>query len=136
MNWKKITQISALKDLTAIGTANVVGSGISGIFWFYLAALIGTDGYGELSYLLAIVGIISAVASIGSGYTTIVYTAKNINILPATFTITIIGSVYSKIRITSTMNKLLLFSDWVIASENKNWIRPMPVDHNTIAIRC
>ena len=51
-------------------------------------------------------------------------------------TITIIGSVYSKIRITSTMNKLLLFSDWVIASENKNWIRPMPVDHNTIAMRC
>ena len=41
MNWKKVTQISALKDLTAIGTANVVGSGISGIFWFYLAALIG-----------------------------------------------------------------------------------------------
>lgn len=104
MNWKKITQISALKDLTAIGTANVVGSGISGIFWFYLAALIGTDGYGELSYLLAIVGIISAVASIGSGYTTIVYTAKNINILPATFTITIIGSATAAFAIYLALN--------------------------------
>ena len=92
MNWKEFTQKSALKDLTSIGAANIIGSGISGIFWFYLAALIGTDGYGELSYLLAIVGIISAVASFGSGYTTIVYTAKNINILPATFTITVIGS--------------------------------------------
>jgi len=92
MIWDKIRNFSGKKDLASIGFANIVSSGISGIFWFYLAALIGTENYGELSYLLAIVGIVSTVASIGSGYTTIVYTAKNINILPATFTITFIGS--------------------------------------------
>ncbi len=92
MVWDKIKKFSGKKDLASIGIANVVSSGISGLFWFYLAALIGTENYGELSYLLAIVGIVSTVASIGSGYTTIVYTAKNINILPATFTISFIGS--------------------------------------------
>ena len=92
MIWDKIRNFSGKKDLASIGVANIVSSGISGLFWFYLAALIGTENYGELSYLLAIVGIITTVASIGSGYTTIVYTAKNINILPATFIITLIGS--------------------------------------------
>ena len=114
MNWKKIGQISALKDLTAIGTANVVGSGISGLFWFYLAALLGTDGYGELSYLLAIVGIVSAVASFGSGYTTIVYTAKNVNILPATFIITIIGSATAAFALYLALNNPSL-SAYVLA---------------------
>jgi O-antigen/teichoic acid export membrane protein len=90
--WNKIKNFKELKDLSFLGIGNIAGSGISGIFWFYLAALIGTEGYGELSYLLAIAGIASTVASIGSGYTTIVYTAKKINILPATFIITIIGS--------------------------------------------
>ena len=90
--WNKIKNFKGLKDLSSLGIGNITSSGISGVFWFYLAALIGTEGYGELSYLLAIAGIASTVASIGSGYTTIVYTAKKINILPATFIVTIIGS--------------------------------------------
>ena len=90
--WNKIKNNRALKDLTSLGIGNIASTGISAVFWFYLAALIGTEGYGELSYLLAIAGIAATVASIGSGYTTIVYTAKKINILPATFDVTIIGS--------------------------------------------
>ena len=90
--WNKIKNFKDLKDLSSLGIGNITSSGISGIFWFYLAALIGTESYGELSYLLAIAGIASTIAAVGSGYTTIVYTAKKINILPATFIITIIGS--------------------------------------------
>ena len=90
--WNKIKNFKELKDLSSLGIGNITSSGISGVFWFYLAALIGTEGYGELSYLLASAGIASTFASIGSGYTTIVYTAKKVNILPATFIVTIIGS--------------------------------------------
>ena len=97
--WNKIKNFKGLKDLSSLGIGNITSSGISGVFWFYLAALIGTEGYGELSYLLAIAGIVSTVASIGSGYTTIVYTAKKINILPATFIITIIGSATAALAI-------------------------------------
>jgi len=92
MIWDKIKNFSGKKDLTSIGVANIVSTGISGLFWFYLAALMGSENYGELSYLLAIAGIAATIASVGSGYTTIVYTAKNVNILPATFIITIVGS--------------------------------------------
>ena len=90
--WDKITNFSGLRDLTSIGIANVVGSAISGFFWLYLASLIGAENYGELSYLFAVIGIVAVFSSIGSGYTTIVYTAKKINILPATFFVTIISS--------------------------------------------
>lgn len=90
--WNKIQNYKGLKDLTSLGIANIVSTGISGLFWFYLAALMGSENFGELSYLLAIAGIAATIASVGSGYTTIVYTAKNVNILPATFIITIVGS--------------------------------------------
>jgi O-antigen/teichoic acid export membrane protein len=92
INWNKIKNYKGLKDLTSLGIANIVSTGISGLFWFYLAALMGSENFGELSYLLAIAGIAATIASVGSGYTTIVYTAKNVNILPATFIITIVGS--------------------------------------------
>ena len=52
--WNKIKNFKGLKDLSSLGIGNITSSGISGVFWFYLAALIGTEGYGELSYLLAI----------------------------------------------------------------------------------
>jgi O-antigen/teichoic acid export membrane protein len=102
--WNKIKKNRALKDLTSLGIGNIASTGISAVFWFYLAALIGTEGYGELSYLLAIAGIASTVASIGSGYTTIVYTAKKINILPATFVVTIIGSATAAFAIYLALN--------------------------------
>jgi len=56
-SFEKIKIISGKKDLSALGAANIIGSVISALFWFYLAALVGTENYGELSYLLAIVGI-------------------------------------------------------------------------------
>ena len=102
--WNKIKKNRALKDLTSLGIGNIASTGISAVFWFYLAALIGTEGYGELSYLLAIAGIAATVASIGSGYTTIVYTAKKINILPATFVVTIIGSATAAFAIYLALN--------------------------------
>ena len=45
------------KGLTIIGIVSIVSAGISGIFWLYLASLVGTEHYGEISYYLAIAGI-------------------------------------------------------------------------------
>ncbi len=41
--------ITKFKDLTTLGFANILSSAISGIFWFYLASLLGTSHYGEVS---------------------------------------------------------------------------------------
>ena len=83
MVFDKIKNFSGLKDLTSLGIANIVSTAISAIFWFYLAALLGEENYGEISYFIAIAVIAGVFSSIGSGYTTTVYTAKNVNIMPA-----------------------------------------------------
>ena len=77
--------ITRFRDLTTIGFGNLISSAISGIFWFYIAALLGTEHYGEVSYFIAISGIASTVAFLGAGNTIIVYTAKGEKIQPTIF---------------------------------------------------
>ena len=84
--------LSKFKDLTTLGSANLLSTAISGIFWFYLASLLGTTHYGEVSYFIAIAGIASTIAFLGSGTTTIVFTAKGEKILSTMFSITVISS--------------------------------------------
>jgi O-antigen/teichoic acid export membrane protein len=80
------------KDLTTLGTANLLSTAISGIFWFYIASLLGTTHYGEVSYFIAIAGIASTVSFLGAGTTTIVFTAKGEKILSTIFSITVIST--------------------------------------------
>ncbi len=93
MVFNKIKNFSGLKDLTSLGISNIMSAGISAIFWFYLAGLLGEENYGELSYLIAIAVIAGVFSSIGSGYTTTVYSAKNVNIMPALSLLSITISV-------------------------------------------
>jgi O-antigen/teichoic acid export membrane protein len=93
MVFNKIKNFSGLKDLTSLGISNIMSAGISAIFWFYLAGLLGEENYGELSYLIAIAVIAGVFSSIGSGYTTTVYSAKNLNIMPALSLLSITISV-------------------------------------------
>ena len=52
MVFDKIKKNPGIHDLTFLGSANIIGNGITAIFWFYLAALLGPEGYGEISYFL------------------------------------------------------------------------------------
>jgi len=69
-----------IKDISAIGSADLIGAAISAGFWFYLATLIDVDVYGEITYLLSIAQIASAISLLGAANTLIVYSAKNIKI--------------------------------------------------------
>lgn len=89
--------LSKFKDLTTLGTANLLSTAISGIFWFYIASLLGTTHYGEVSYFIAIAGIASTVSFLGAGTTTIVFTAKGEKILSTIFSITIISTIIASI---------------------------------------
>ena len=51
--------ITRFKDLSTIGFANLTSNAISGVFWFYLASLLGTAHYGEVSYFISIASIAS-----------------------------------------------------------------------------
>ncbi len=96
--WNKIKSIvTRFKDLTTLGFANILSSAISGIFWVYLASLLGTVHYGEVSYFIAIAGIASTISFLGAGNTIIVYTAKGEKIQSTIFFITIISGLIASI---------------------------------------
>jgi len=89
--------VTRFKDLTTLGFANILSSAISGIFWFYLASLLGTSNYGEVSYFIAIASIASTVSFLGASTTVTVYTAKGEKILSSIFSVTIITTLISSI---------------------------------------
>ena len=82
-----------IKELTTIGFGDIIGSGISAIFWFYLATLIIPEKYGELNYFISIASIASYVALIGTQNTITVYVAKKIPIESTFNFISLIGGI-------------------------------------------
>lgn len=98
--WGKIKGIlTKSQDLTAVGTGNIVSSAISGIFWFYLASLLGTEKYGEVSYFIAIAAVASTISFLGAGNAIIVYTAKGEKIQAPMFFISIISGIITSVAI-------------------------------------
>jgi len=92
MKWDKITNFSGLKDITTLSGANIIATAIGGIFWLYIASLVGEEGYGEISYYLSIATIGSIFAMLGASNTLVVYAAKGEKILPVISFITLILS--------------------------------------------
>ena len=96
-NFKK--KIIGQKDLASIGFANIVGSGISAIFWLYLASVIEPTEYGEIHYFIAIAAFAQIISLVGSSNVLTVYTAKKIKIQATLFFISLLVGVVSTIVI-------------------------------------
>ena len=101
---------SKLKDLSSLGLGIGITNALGGIFWFYMAALLGTEKYGEVSYLISIGVIASMISLIGSGNTIIVYAAKGVKIQPPIFLMVILSSL-----ITSTILFFIFVNDFTIS---------------------
>ena len=69
-----------IRDISAIGGADIFGTAMSAVFWFYLASQIDPSSYGEIFWFLGIAGIFSGVALFGTANTLTVYTAKKTQI--------------------------------------------------------
>ncbi len=65
-----------IKDLAAVGSGNVISKVIAGVFWIYIASLVGVVGYGNLSYFVAIAEIGMGVALLGVANTNVIFTSK------------------------------------------------------------
>ena len=91
--WNKFKDInSKFRDLSFYSVGTLVTNGIGGIFWLYMASLLGTEGYGEISYLISI-GIMAGTISLaGMSNLLIIYGAKNIKIQSTVFLIGLISS--------------------------------------------
>jgi len=87
--------ISVVRDLGFVGTSSIVGSAITGVFWFYLATVLGPEEFGEIQYYLAIAGIAYFVSLISTDNTITVTTAKKIKIHSTLFLISLISGVIS-----------------------------------------
>ena len=94
------------KDLTSIGVAGIVTTIIGGIFWFFMASILGAEKYGEVSYLISIGIIASTFALAGNVNTLIVYRAKGEKIQTAIFFVSIISSVVVSLVLFLIVNNI------------------------------
>jgi len=98
------------KNLTALGSSYILSNAISAVFWLFLASILEVEEYGELGYLLAIVGTVGAFGLIGSNNTLTVYVAKGVKIQATIFFTTLIaGAVLSIGLLVFTQNILISF---------------------------
>jgi O-antigen/teichoic acid export membrane protein len=89
--------ISSLKDLATVGIVDIAGSGIGAIFWFYVASVLSAGQYGQISYFIAIGGMASSIALLGTENTLTVYTAKNVKLQSTVYLLGIISAFISSV---------------------------------------
>ncbi len=105
-NFKQI--ITNLRGLFSIGISDMVGGGISSLFWLYMASILEVESYGEISYLLAIGNVATTIALIGSKNTMMVYVPKKIKLQSSLFIIVIVLGVITAISSSMIFSNLEL----------------------------
>jgi len=91
--------LNLFKSIGFIGSADIIGTGLTAIFWFFLASQIESTQYGQIHYLLSIASIAYLISLIGTSETIVVYSAKNIKLQPTLFLISILAGIISSIII-------------------------------------
>ena len=90
----------------SIGISDVIGSGISGFFWLYIASVMEPSDYGEIHYFLGIAGMVHIVSMFGSSHALTVYSAKKEETQSTLFLISIIPTIISSIIIISIFSRI------------------------------
>ena len=91
--WNQLKIITnKFRDLSVYSIGTLVTNGIGGIFWLYMASLLGTEGYGEISYMISIAIMAGTISLAGMSNLLIIYGAKNVKIQSTIFLIGLISS--------------------------------------------
>ena len=77
--------LSRFRGLFTVGASNITASAASSLFWLFMAGVLGGEGYGEFSYLMAIAQIAAMISVFGAGKTVVVHRAKEGGTEPAFF---------------------------------------------------
>jgi len=102
------------RDLSFYSIGTLVTNGIGGIFWLYIASLLGTEEYGEISYIISI-GIMAGTISLaGMSNLLIIYGAKNIKIQSTIFLIGLISSGITALIIFFFIDSNIIISLYII----------------------
>lgn len=82
-----------LRGLSSIAVADIIGTGITAIFWFFIATQISPSDFGELNYIIGIAATVSALVLVGTQNTITVYSSKNIGIESTLYLLSLILTV-------------------------------------------
>ena len=82
-----------VKDISTIGLGDIIGGGITAIFWFYLASILIPSEYGQIHYLISIAIITSTSTLLGTQNILVVYIAKNKNVVLTLLNLSIVAGI-------------------------------------------
>jgi len=105
---KIISQVMKIKDLSTIGIANLIGNGISSVFWLVLASLMDAEQYGEINYFIAIASVASIISFLGAGNALMVFSAKKKKIESPLLIITTIASIISSLIVFALFSNIAI----------------------------
>ena len=100
-NYWNVIKNKLLKEdgIISVGFADIIGGGISAIFWLYVASVMNPENYGEIHYFLAIAGMAQIFSMVGNSHALTVYSAKKENIQSTLFILSTIPTIISCIII-------------------------------------
>ena len=99
-------KIFAFKGLGMIGSADIIGAIITGIFWLSIATFLEVEEYGELHYFLGIAGVAYVITLFGTQHTITVYSAKKVNVVSTLFFLSILAGVAAALIVFIIYNEM------------------------------
>lgn len=92
-DWNKFkNKLIGVKGLASIGISDLVGAGISALFWFYIASLVDTEKFGQIHYFLGVAGTTYNIALFGAQTVITVYASKNLKLESTLYFISFLAS--------------------------------------------
>ena len=92
--------------LLSIGFADIVGTGITSLFWLYIASILDPAEYGEVMYLLGIASLVQLISLIGNSNVLTVYSAKDVKIQSTLFLMSGIATGICLIIVTIILDRV------------------------------
>ena len=99
-------KIFAFRGLVMIGSADIIGAIITGVFWLTIATFLEVEEYGKLHYFLGVAGVGYVIALIATQHTITVYSAKKINIISTLFFLSILAGSAAALIVFIIYNQL------------------------------
>lgn len=95
-----------VKNISAIGIADLVGNAIASAFWLYLASIMTPEDYGVIHFYIAISSIAATSSLLGSENTMKVYLPKGVKIQSTLYAVTAASSAITSVVLFLIYNKI------------------------------
>ena len=99
-------RIFEYRGLGMIGSADIIGAIITGIFWLSIATFLEVEEYGQIHYFLGIAGVAYVITLFGTQHTITVYSAKKVNVVSTLFFLSILAGVAAALIVFIIYNEM------------------------------